>query len=194
MNIPRLFLSLFISLIIWLVINQYFFSPKFSFETPHPFSGKSFYNPYDSIHENDWVQCNFHAHTNAWKSFTNGTGTAADIYKIYDSLHYPVHCISDYQKINTDFINTPGYIPAYEHGYNVMKTHQLVLGSRKVAWLDYIFPQTLSNKQDILNHLAADPNNVVIINHPGVQYGYFVSDFKWLTNYNCMEVLSRFNF
>jgi hypothetical protein len=179
---------------VWLVINQYFFCPQFSFETPHPFSGNSFYNPYDSMNESHWVKCNFHAHTNAWNGLANGKGTAADIYQVYDSLQYPVHCISDYQKINTDFINKPGYIPAYEHGYNITKTHQLVLGSTKVTWLEYLFPQTLNNKQNILNHLSADSNNVITINHPGDHYGYAASDFKYLVNYNCIEVLSRFAF
>lgn len=192
MKIPRLLLVVFSSLIIWVIINQYFFCPKFSFETPHPFSGKSFYNPYDSTNESNWVKCNFHAHSNAWHRLSNGSGTAADIYRAYDSMKYAVHCVSDYQKINIDFINTPGYIPAYEHGYNITKTHQLVLGSNKVVWLEYQFPQSLSNKQNVLNRLFSDPDNVVIINHPGDLNGYVPSDFKYLTNYNCIEVLSRF--
>ncbi len=194
MNLPRLLFVLFCSLIILVIINQYFFCPRFSFKNSTPFSGKSFYNPYDSINEINWIKCNFHAHTNAWHGFTNGKGMAADIYHAYDSMGYAVHCVSDYQKINIDFINTPGFIPVYEHGYNIFKTHQLVLGSNKVLRLDYLFPQSLSNKQNILNHLSADPGNVVIINHPGDDYGYSVSDFKYLINYNCIEVLSRFAF
>jgi hypothetical protein len=192
MNIKRLLLGIFCSVIIWILIMQYFFCPKFSFDVPQPFSGTAFYNPYDSINEFDWRKCNFHAHSHAWHAFANGNGTAADIYRAYDSMKYAVHCVSDYQKINTDFSNTSGFIPAYEHGYNITKTHQLVLGASKVLWLDYLFPQSLDNKQNILDRLSADPNNVVIINHPGDYYGYSATDFKYLTDYNCIEVLSRF--
>ena len=192
MNIKRLLLAVFCSLIVWILIMQYLFCPKFSFEAAHPFSGTIFYNPYDSINEFYWRKCNFHAHSHAWHGFANGNGTSADIYHAYDSMKYAVHCVSDYQKINTDFSSTPGFIPAYEHGYNISKTHQLVLGASKVLWLDYLFPQSLDNKQNILNHLSADPDNVVIIDHPADYYGYSATDFKYLTDYNCIEVLSRF--
>ena len=192
MNWLRLLLFFFISFIFYIIINQYFFCPRFSFKASRPFSGKEFYNPYAFISKNDWIKCNFHAHTNAWKGFTNGKGTAADIYHTYDSMKYAVHCISDYEKIDTSFSHKPGFIPAYEHGYNLNKTHQLVLGSHKVCWKDYFFPQTLNNKQRILNCLSSDSGNVVIINHPANLNGYSPSDFKFLTNYDCIEVLNPF--
>jgi hypothetical protein len=192
MNKSALFPVLFISFILWIVINQYFFCPHFSFKSPQPFSGKLLYDPYRSIRCNNWVKCNFHAHTKVWQGFTRGKGTAADIYRVYDSMQYAVHCVSNYENIDTSFSNTPGFIPAYEHGYGINKTHQLVLGSKKVCWIDYLFPQTLSNKQNILNLLSSDPNNVVTINHPASYNGYYASDLKYLTNYNCIEVLNRF--
>ncbi len=182
----------FISVILWITVNQYFFCPHFSFKASLPFSGKLLYNPYKSIHINNWVKCNFHAHTNAWDGFTHGKGTAADIYHVYDSMKYAVHCVSNYQEVDTTFSKTPAFIPAYEHGYGINKTHQLVLGSGKVCWNDYLFPQTLSNKQNILNCLSSDPNNVVILNHPANRNGYYASDLKYLTNYNCIEVLNPF--
>jgi len=174
-----------------MLINQYLFCPSFSFNSPQPFSGASFYNPYDSINAHDWKKCNFHAHTNAWHGMTHGTGTAKDVYHVYDSMNYAVHCVSDYQSINKTYANSPGYIPAYEHGYNTGKTHQLVLGSEKVKWIDYFFPQSLNNKQDVLNHLV-DGENLVVVNHPSSFRGYSASDFRYLTNYNCMEVLSPY--
>ena len=192
MNLLRLLLVIFISVILYIIVSQYFFCPRFSFKASQPFSGKEVYNPYDLMNADDWIKCNFHAHTNAWKGFTNGKGTASDIYHAYDSMKYAVHCISDYQKINTSFSHTPGFIPAYEHGYNSTKTHQLVLGSHKICWVDYFFPQSLSNKQRVLDCLSSDSNNVVIINHPANRNGYSASDFKYLTNYNCIEVLNPF--
>jgi len=192
MSMRKLLLALVALFIIWIIIRQYLFCPQFSFEVPHPFSGASFYNPYDSINDQDWQKCNFHAHSNAWHGLSNGKGNSADIYRAYDSMKYAVHCVSDYQKINTDFKNSPGYISAYEHGYNITKTHQLVLGSNRVLWLDYFLPQTLDNKQNILNRLSADSDDAVIINHPGDHYSYSARDFKFLTNYTGVEVLSRF--
>ena len=122
---------------------------------------------------------------------THGSGTARDVYHVYDSMNYVVHCVSDYQSINKTYANSPGYIPAYEHGYNTGKTHQLVLGCDEVKWIDYFFPQSLNNKQDVLNHLAGS-GNVVFVNHPSSFHGYNASDFRYLSNYNCMEVLSPY--
>ena len=68
----RLFLVVFISFIIWIAVKQYLFCQSFTFKIQKPFSGKSFYNPYDSIDPGHWVKCNFHAHTNAWHGFTHG--------------------------------------------------------------------------------------------------------------------------
>jgi hypothetical protein len=187
----RLVFVIFASLIIWLVIKQYLFCPSFSFSTAVPFAGKFFYNPYDSLHSDRWIKCNFHAHTNAWHGLTHGRGTAKDVYHMYDSMHYAIHCVSDYQSINKTYANTPHFIPAYEHGYNFGKTHQLVLGSNEVKWIDYPFPQSLNNKQDVLNSLT-DGDNVVIVNHPQSFHGYNASDFRYLSNYNCMEVLSPY--
>src|SRR5436190_23115457 len=128
----RLFLVVLISFIIWIAVKQYLFCPSFSFRIQKPFSGRLFYDPYDSIDPGHWVKCNFHAHTNAWHGFTRGKGTAKDVYRAYDSMHYGIHCVSDYQSINKTYANAPGYISAYEHGYNEGKTHQLVLGSNEV--------------------------------------------------------------
>lgn len=190
MKMSRLLITIFLSYIVWIVISQYFFCPLFSFNTPKPFSGNALYNPYDSIAKEKWIKCNFHAHTNAWNGLTNGHGTANDIYHAYDSLGYGVYCVSEYQKINRALIARPGYIPAYEHGYGIKKTHQTVLGSDRVCWGDYLLPQTLSNKQHILNSISDNSTNVIIINHPSNRNGYESTDFKYLANFHCMEVLN----
>src|ERR1700745_3555266 len=135
-NKGRLFLILFLSLVLLIAVAQYLFCPSLSFTKPQPFSGGLLYNPYELINPKDWKKCNFHAHTNAWYGMTHGRGTARDVYRVYDSMNYTVHCDSDYQSINKIYANSPGYIRAYEHGYNAGKTHQLVLGSENVNWLD----------------------------------------------------------
>jgi hypothetical protein len=55
--------------------------------------------------------------------------------------------------------------------------------------LDYLFPQTIHNKQDVLNHLK-EAHSVTILNHPELKKGYLDSDFQSLSGYDCMEVLN----
>ena len=183
---------LFFTVMIWVTIRQYLFCPQFAFTKGKPFSGNHFYNPYSGIGSGFWIKCNFHAHTNAWNGLTNGHGTAADVWRSYDSLGYTVHCVSDYQKINSDFNAKINYLPAYEHGYNFKKTHELVLGDHKVTWLEYILPQSLSNKQWILDNLAGNGNNLIALNHPAIRNGFNESDLIYLNKYDCIEVLNPY--
>ncbi|GAB2797972.1 hypothetical protein GCM10027275_49340 [Rhabdobacter roseus] len=173
------------TLILMLVVSQYFFCPRFEFEARSPFAGPVLYNPYQSIDSTNWVKCNFHAHAKAWRGVPNGKGNASDIHRAYGSLNYGIHCVSNYQQIDTTNSADAGFIPAYEHGYNPAKTHQLVLGGNRVLWLDYLFPQTTENKQNVLNRLQ-DSQPVIILNHPKIRDGYTEGDLQRLTGYDCM--------
>jgi len=178
------------SIVVFVATDQYLFCPFRTFTDTKVFAGDSIYNSYASALPADWIKCNFHAHVHCWDGITNGCGTAADANRLYKSLHYGVHAISNYQSIDTSSNRLPGYITSYEHGYNMRKNHQLVLGADKICWKDYLLPQTINNKQDILDRLSADTNALVIINHPLVRSAYSFNDFRYLTNYNCLEVLS----
>ena len=190
MKVLRIFFLLLATIILWVAVRQYFFCPSYSFTDNPPFSGNQWYNPYSTISQGNWIKCNFHAHTNAWAGISNGHGGAEDVWKAYDSLGYAVRSISEYHKINNTYKDSINYISAYEHGYNIQKTHQLVIGDYEVLWLDYIFPQTLSNKQNILNKLSYEKDNVIFVNHPGMRNGYTGEDMRHLTNYNCIEILN----
>ena len=192
MKILSALLILLSTLILWLTLHQYFFCPRFSFVETEPFHGNKIYNPYEGIDSSDWVMGNFHAHSNAWSGVTNGKGTPTDIANVYDSLGYGVHLVSDYHKVDRTNEYESDFISAYEHGYNLKKVHYLVLGSQKVSWLDYPLPQILSNKQWILNQLAPANQGLIILNHPGVRNGFDKEDLKYLTNYQCLEVLGPF--
>ncbi|WP_031529211.1 hypothetical protein [Dyadobacter crusticola] len=189
MKIPGFILLAFLTWVLWLFVSQYLFCARFQFDDPVPFEGSTIFNPYDSAAASQWVKCNFHAHSRAWEGFTNGHGSAEDIHEAYKALNYGVHCVSNYHYIDTTHSSNPDYIPAYEHGYNINKTHQLVLGSDKVLWLDYLFPQSVHNKQHVLKHLS-ESGELVILNHPALKNGYTKEDLAQLTGYNCMEVLS----
>ncbi|KAA0993342.1 CehA/McbA family metallohydrolase domain-containing protein [Dyadobacter aurulentus] len=175
--------------IFWLLISQYLLCARYQFPDPEPFEGPVVYNPYDSVSQQDWVKCNFHAHARAWNGVTNGKGSASDIHSAYDSLKYGVHCVSNYHHIDTTNEEERTYLPVYEHGYNTTKTHQLVLGSSNVQWLDYLLPQTVHNKQHVLDKLY-EWKTVTVLNHPAIRNGYTKNDLAQLGNYDCMEVLS----
>ena len=178
------------SIVILAVTDQYLFCASYIFEAPKTFSGDSIYNPYAAIVPQHWVRCNFHAHIHCWDGITNGRGNAPTADSIYNRLHYGIHAISNYESIDTTYHTKPFYVSSYEHGYNMRKNHQLVLGATKVCWKDYLLPQTLNNKQDIINCLSEDTNALVIVNHPMVRNGYSLHDFQYLTNYRCLDVLS----
>ena len=191
MKLLRYILVILFSIIFIAVIDQYCFCPVYTFAGTTSFEGDSIYNPYAASVTGGWIKCNFHSHVRCWKGLTSGKGTAGDLHSAYNKLHYAIHAVSDYQYIDTTASSSPGYISSYEHGYNILKSHQLVLGADAVCWKDYFLPQTLSDKQDVLDHITATtPGALLIINHPLERHGYRAADFKYLTHYSCMEVLN----
>jgi len=187
--------SLFVALtagLAYLVIDQYVLCPTHRFEAPKPFRGERFYNPYADFRPEAWTLANLHAHTASWLGVTNGRGGAEDLYAAYDSMGYGFHAVSDYMHINQYGSDAAGWVPAYEHGYNIPKAHQLVVGARQVTWKDYPFPLTLSNRQDLLDRLSSESGVAVIINHPAMRIGYHATDLKFLTNYDALEVLNAY--
>lgn len=184
-------LKMMLCLVAALAIRQYFFCPIYDFKENLPFWGNNWYNPYSKLNRATWKKCNFHAHSKAWNGITNGKGSETDIWERYQALRYSVNCVSNYHTINMSFKNAPNFMSAYEHGYNIMKAHQLVLGGNQVIALDYFFPQTLSNKQNILNWLKTDDNYIVIC-HPNIRKVYQSADFNYLSRYDCIEVMSPY--
>ncbi|MFI5134952.1 MAG: hypothetical protein ACHQD9_03765 [Chitinophagales bacterium] len=189
MKFLRWLLVLLFGLILYVAVNQYLFCPQYSFPQSKPFSGLKFFNPYENSDSSSWKQCNFHGHVHAWGGLTNGKGTAKQCWNLYDSLGYDVHCISDYEKVNPYSEGNTNFIPAYEHGYGFKKNHHGVLGTYQVEFGDYIFPQTLSNKQHMLDCLKKNDSVVISINHPVLRNGFPPNDFHFLQGYNLLEVL-----
>ena len=165
----------------------YFTCPVYTFEEPEPFSGKQFYNPYQTITGDSWQKCVFHLHTKSWFGLTNGENTYEEMINAYRQLNYDVIAVSNYMKINRNKTDGLLFIPAYEHGYSVKKTHQLALGTWKVVWRDYFFPQNLSQKQHIIDKLK-DNSHFVAVNHPTMRSSYRPDDFKYLSGYDFLEV------
>jgi hypothetical protein len=188
MKLLRLLLILAGGLILFLIVNQYFFCPRYSFSTPQPFSGPLFYNPYETSDSSSWKQCNFHAHVRAWGGLTNGKGTDKDCRQVYAGLGYDVYCVSNYHQVSGPR-EAADFIPAYEHGYNLRKNHHGILGTEKIHFGDYLLPQTLSNKQHMLDCLNEVDSSFIILNHPVLRNGFAPEDFKYLKGYDGIEVL-----
>lgn len=177
-----------------LLIAMNIFVPVYVFDEPVPFHGDYLLNPYQDIDSTYWKCCNFHGHTRQYGGVTNGRANGNAVYdSMYRLFGYDHVGISDYNKVNPyENDKDPGYIPGYEHGYNVWKTHQVCLGTKKVRRIDYFLYQTLSHKQHMLNKLAKQ-NKVVAVAHPSfVEGSYNVRDMKYLSNYKLLEVLNGF--
>ncbi len=181
----------FIGLILLITLWYYTSCPVYTFSPPNPFKGDSLYNPYMNISEKKWWKGNFQVQSRAWGGITSGRGNSNEkIEKIYSSLGYDIIATSDYQRINRFGIRKPSYIPTYEHGYGIHKTHQICLGSQKVLWRDYPFYQGLNHKQHILNCLGIQ-NEIIAIAHPDLRDGYLKEEMKYLSGYHLMEVFNR---
>ena len=169
------------------------FVPSYSFDEPEPFHGSYLHNPYQDMNPDHWIQANFHAHTRQFGGLTNGRANTNEMVdSVYTSLGFDHVGLSDYNKINYYDSANPSYIPAYEHGYGIFKTHQLCIGAEKVRRLDFFAFQNLSMKQHTLNRLEKQ-TRLAIPAHPSfVKKGYLVDDMKYLSNYKLMEVLNGF--
>ena len=176
------------------LIAMNIFVPVYVFDEPLPFHGDYLLNPYQDIDSTWWKCCNFHGHTRQYGGITNGRNNGNAVYdSMYRLFGYDHVGISDYNKVNGyEDGRDPGYIPGFEHGYNVWKTHQVCLGTKKVRRIDYFFYQTLGHKQHMLNKLGKQ-NRVVAVAHPSfVDGSYNVRDMKYLSNYKLLEVLNGF--
>jgi len=170
----------------------YLSAPVFDFPQPQPFSGPSIYNPYDGLDSLNWRKANFQVQSRAWGGLTDGRKNSNEaIDSIYQSLGYEVIATSDYMKINRWGSEKEAFIPVYEHGYGILKWHQVVIGAKKVNWLDFPFCQSLSHKQYVLDVLREN-SELVYLAHPRFGGGYKPDDMTWLTGYTGIEALNYF--
>lgn len=175
-----------------LVLVTYVISPFYIFPEAEPFRGENIHNPYEEVGPDTWLKGNFQVQSRVWGGITNGRkNTSEAIYQVYQDLGYDVIGISDYMHINTWAKDSADWFPMYEHGIGIKKNHQICMGSEKVNWLDYPFPQHIHQKQHILDVLR--PNNeLVCIAHPKLLNAYSPADLAKLSGYDCIEVLNNF--
>ncbi len=183
--------GLVVLLILALVAFFYMTAPIYTFDEPVPFHGNFLHNPYQDIKPEHWRKYNFQVQSKAWGGLTDGRANSNNtIDSIYHLLGYDHVTISDYQRINKHNSHLERYIPVYEHGYGIRKTHQVCIGAEKVLWRDYPLFQNLSHKQDIIDKLNNECE-LVAMAHPVLRNGYKVDDMKYLSGYQLIEALTN---
>ena len=175
------------------ILYIYLSVPTYSFKEPKPFSGEYLYNPYQDMNPDQWKKYHFHCHSRKYFGVTNGRKSKeTTIDSVYQALGYDHYGISDYMGINPHNADKEDYIPAYEHGYGLIrKTHQICIGAEKVYWPDFLFMQNLNMKQHMINKLS-ERCRFVMPAHASFTTGYKVNDMVLLSNYRLLEVLNPY--
>ena len=160
---------LLLVLLIFVAAIQYITCPIYEFKEASPFAGSLIYNPYVAIDDTHWRKANFQVQSYAWKGITaDRKNTNENNFEVYKSLGHDIIATSDYHKINKCCCEDLSYLPVYEHGYNIKKNHQMLIGAESILWRNYLFFQTIHNKQHILNLLRKDKNELIYIAHPKI--------------------------
>ncbi len=155
------------------------------------FRGRDYFNPYAKI-DSTILKANFHAHSKSWAGLTYGKSSDQAIYNKYSSNDYDVIGISNYHEISGYGKNTnPMYVKVYEHGFNIFKSHLLVIDPDNVSFFDYPLYQSIHHQQQIINSIREN-NGIVVIAHPDFDISRRISEFEKLNNYNFLEVLNHY--
>ncbi len=172
----------FLAILLLAATLPYAVAPSYRFPPARPFAGKSWYNPYAGM-RGPWLETSLHAHGMSCCSAAVQRRADARVEAYYRALGYDVALVSDHQRLSS----LPG-LPEYEHGINLRKTHQLVLGAQSVDWFDFPLLQSTADKQYMLDRLRREAP-LVVLAHPEIRHGYTFTDLRQLTGYGLMEVL-----
>ena len=154
------------------------------------FQGDHFYNPYADLDSN-WLKGNFHAHAAAWMGLTNGHQHGGAVQKAYLKHGYDIPVVSDYYRLNPHVNRADDlYIPAYEHGSDIKKTHRQVIGAKKVDYYDITYSFNVHQRQYLLER-TAKAGEVLVMNHPGLRNSLSLDEMKNLSGYHCIEVFNK---
>ncbi|HIZ85415.1 MAG TPA: hypothetical protein IAC04_02880 [Candidatus Coprenecus stercoravium] len=168
MKIIRISLKVLASLLLVIITGLAVLSvsPIYEFTGPVPFSGERIYNPYsdfDSV--TGWKRACLHTHTKVDKGINECPYYPDVVYSDYMSYGYDILGLTNHQALTPHPVDSCLYIAVYEHGYNLFKFHLNPYGVNKVEKFDHILPILLSQKQFMIDRLAAD-GDFVQFNHP----------------------------
>jgi len=184
-------LLLLLGLIILLTL-PYFKSEVYNFAEAEKFEGNRWFNPYENMDSSAWYKANFQIQSYAWKGITDGEQNTNEIIdSTYSFLGYDIIATSDYMKINEYGKEKSSYLKVYEHGYNILKRHHVIIGAKKVNWMDFMFFQNIHHKQKVINTIRPH-SELIFMAHPDLSGSFDVEDFNQLTNYDGIEAHSIF--
>jgi hypothetical protein len=172
------------------LLLPYVVVPAYAFHPAAPFSGSTLVNPYAGA-GTDWKRANFHAHSHVWGGLTSGHGTVGEVRAAYQRAGYDIAAVSNYHSIDRAASDT-AFVPVYEHGFSIRKTHQLVIGARAVTAIDFPLWQTSQAKQYVLAQLR-DTAALTVIAHPYLRNGYGQAQLAQLSGYDLLEIRSHWN-
>lgn len=176
------------------VIQWSLICPVYDFPRAQSFDGSKWFNPYADVNRHNWKLCNFQVQSNAWSGITNGRNSAVkDIEATYKELGYDALGISDYMSINKQTDTSSFSVSMYEHGYGIMKHHQLCLGAEKVWFFDFPIFQCIHSKQFVIDRLRPQCKALAIA-HPALRNAYDASDMEQLSGYDLVEALNHIRF
>lgn len=175
-----------------ILIAALFYLPTeiFNFEESEPFSGNTLYNPYKDYNPEKSIKANFHAHSENWGGVTNGDNSPEEVLAKYHDAGYDLATLTNYMKIFDH--NSPLFIPAYEHGINIQKSHFIVLFAEDVLPFDFPIFHTKHHQQTMINKLKAR-GAVVSVAHPKFCMSYRPETFKYIGGYDFIEVLNHYS-
>jgi hypothetical protein len=172
------------------LLLPYLLVPAYEPLRPQPFSGAQLYNPYADIGPT-WQRANFHAHSRAWGGITSGHQTVNEVRAAYVQRGYSVIGLSNYHTIARADADT-AFLPIYEHGFSIRKTHQLMIGAPRVMPLDFPLWQTRDAKQYLLQRLR-DSVALTAVVHPYLRTGYERSELASVGGFDLLEVRSHWD-
>jgi hypothetical protein len=173
-----------------LLLLPYVLVPVYMFHARTPFAGAALFNPYAGLQPH-WQRANFHAHARAWAGITSGQQSPDEIRTAYRAKGYDVVGLSNYHQI-TRASNDSAFLPVYEHGFSIRKTHQLIIGATHITALDFPLWQTTQAKQYLLARLH-DTASLTAVAHPYLRNGYGQSQLAELSGFDLLEVRSHWN-
>jgi hypothetical protein len=183
-DIFKRIIKYFLIFIIFIVAFPYLICPIYKFPEPTIFTGDKIYNPYEGMDSTHWHKGNFHVHSRMLFGLTNGRNSGTDkIIETYKKFGYDIIGISDYMHMNSE-----SAVPLYEHGYGFIKDHFIILGAKKVNWFEILLFQNINHHQFMINMLKND-DNILAIAHPSMERVHEPGDFRYLTNYDLIEIL-----
>lgn len=180
----------FAAAIVTVLVLPYVVVPAYDAHKARPFAGAVLFNPYASQGAH-WQRANFHAHSRAWGGLTSGHQSPAAVRAAYLERGYDVVGLSNYHQISR-LPDDSSFLPVYEHGFSIKKTHQLIIGARTVTAIDFPLWQTTAAKQYLLDAMR-DTAALTAIAHPYLRLGYDTTELATLGGFDLLEVRSHWN-